>query len=142
MRRGLFFVLMVVLVLRGLTGTAMAAGILQPLAAQMATPVAAPSAAHEHAKHDAQDHGDHATHAAHAQADSLTTATSHCADGGDCGAHEHGSTCSACEICHSAMLDAPMAGTPALPLSGALQPAPIARFDSAPAALAIKPPIA
>ena len=31
MRRGLYFVLMVVLVLRGLTGTAMAAGVLPPL---------------------------------------------------------------------------------------------------------------
>ena len=31
MRRGFFFLLMVVLVLRGLTGTAMAAGIVAPL---------------------------------------------------------------------------------------------------------------
>ena len=30
MRRGLFFVLMVVLVIRGLTGTAMAAGFYRP----------------------------------------------------------------------------------------------------------------
>lgn len=145
MRRGLFFVLMVVLVLRGLAGTAMAAGVLPPLAAHGTTPIAALSPSHEHAAHDPHHHGDHTTLAAHAQTDRLTDAVSHCADGADTAdgsAHDHGSTCFACEICHSAMLDAPMADSLALSLSGAFQHAPVARFDSALSALAIKPPIA
>ena len=59
------------------------------------------------------------------------------------GAHHPGeSTCSVCEICHSAMLALPLvqAGTPAR--TGTLLPDASAQFHSAPAALAFEPPIA
>ena len=116
MRRSLYFVLMVVLVLRGLTGTAMAAGILPTLPA---------------------------TGLAHHQA---LAASSACDDSSatGCAAHEHhASTCSACEICHSAMLDAPPAPAQAPVLAtGAGLPAASARFESALPAPTIKPPIA
>ena len=60
MRRGLFFILMVVLVLRGLTGTAMAAGVLPPLVLTQAT------AAHQHeaAQHTTHDDASHHSTAA------------------------------------------------------------------------------
>jgi len=48
----------------------------------------------------------------------------------------------ACEICHSAMLDVPAALTPVHQPPGPLRALSAAPFDSAPAALAIKPPIA
>ena len=130
MRSGLFFVLMVVLVLRGLTGTAMAAGVLPPLALTQAT------AAHQHeaAQHKTHDDASH-----HSTAADLGN---HCADASaECHPHEH-ATCSACEICHSAMLAAPGASphVPRLP-SAHLRHTP-APLHNAPAALLIKPPIA
>lgn len=140
MRRSLYFVLMVVLVLRGLTGTAMAAGILPTLPAT--------GAAHHQAlaaeEHGGGHHGAHADMAltedgpAHAVGCDDTASTTGCA------AHEHhASTCSACEICHSAMLDAPPASAQAPVLAtGAGLPAASARFESALPAPAIKPPIA
>ena len=160
MRRGLYFVLMVVLVLRGLTGTAMAAGVLPPLLpasaphAQEHSHLVAAEAAYatsqEHTtdqaaqamaaemqegSHTIAHHDDHAVHAAAASA----------CDGElvGCAAHDHHSAaCSACEICHSAMLDVPAALTPAHQPPGPLRALGAAPFDSAPAALAIKPPIA
>lgn len=174
MRRGLSLLLMVVLVLRGLTGTAMAAGVLPPL-----QPPAAP---HSHFQADAASVAPHApaevhqapsaTHGAHHGSSppaSGSTATEPAADhdhhdhdhdhasaapaGLDvatcdgsstgCAAHDHhASACSACEICHSAMLDVPTARTPAHQPPGPLRALSAAPFDSAPAALAIKPPIA
>lgn len=130
MRRGLFFVLMVVLVLRGLTGTAMAAGVLPPLALTQAT------AAHqnESAQHTTHDDASH-----HGTAADLGN---HCADtSADCHPHEH-ATCSACEICHSAMLAAPGVSTPAARLPSAHLRHTPAPLHNAPAALLIKPPIA
>ena len=182
MRRGLSLLLMVVLVLRGLTGTAMAAGVLPPLQPPAAphshiqadtaraaphTPAEAhqaPTAAHgahgahsahgthhgsppppestatePEADHDHHDHDhDHAL-AAPAAADAVAC------DGSStgCAAHDHhASACSACEICHSAMLDVPAALTPVHQPPGPLRALGAAPFDSAPAALAIKPPIA
>ena len=177
MRRGLSLLLMVVLVLRGLTGTAMAAGVLPPLqspaaphshsqadtarAAASHTPAEAhqaPSAPHgahgshhgsppppestatePEAEHDHHDHDhDHAL-AAPAATDAVAC------DGSStgCAAHEHhASACSACEICHSAMLDVPAALIPVHQPPGPLRALSAAPFDSAPAALAIKPPIA
>ena len=130
MRRGLFFVLMVVLVLQGLTGTAMAAGVLPPLALTQAT------AAHqnESAQHTTHDDASH-----HGTAADLGN---HCADtSADCHPHEH-ATCSACEICHSAMLAAPGVSTPAARLPSAHLRHTPAPLHNAPAALLIKPPIA
>jgi len=130
MRRSLYFVLMVVLVLRGLTGTAMAAGILPAAGAAHHQAVAA-----EHGgSHHALPKDDYA-HASSACDDSSATG---------CAAHEHhASTCTACEICHSAMLDAPPAPAQApIVATGSERPATSARFESALAAPAIKPPIA
>lgn len=125
MRRGLYILMMVVLVLRGLTGTAMAAGVLPPL-----TPVEAP-----HAQHQAQEPSHHH--------DEATTTAACDGSTAGCEAHEHHTAaCSACEICHSAMLDAPAAPTPGRLSPGLQQPLTTAQFDSAPVALAIKPPIA
>ena len=179
MRRGLSLLLMVVLVLRGLTGTAMAAGVLPPLQPPAAphshiqadtaraaphTPAEAhqaPSAAHgahsahgthhgsppppestatePEADHDHHDH-DH-DHALAAPAAADAAACNGASTG--CAAHDHhASACSACEICHSAMLDVPAALTPAHQPPGPLRALSAAPFDSAPAALAIKPPIA
>ena len=132
MRRGLFFILMVVLVLRGLTGTAMAAGVLPPLALTQAT------AAHQHDDAAAQ-------HAIHDDASRHSTASdlgSHCQEASaECHPHEH-ATCSACEICHSAMLAAPGVSTTAARLPGAHLRHTPAPLHNSPAALLIKPPIA
>ena len=132
MRRGLFFVLMVVLVLRGLTGTAMAAGVLPPLALTQAT------AAHQHDDAAAQ-------HAIHDDASHHSTAAdpgNHCADASaECHPHEH-ATCSACEICHSAMLASPGVSPHVPRLPGAHVRHTAAPLHNAPAALLIKPPIA
>jgi hypothetical protein len=148
MRRGLYFVLMMVLVLRGLAGTAMAAGVLPPLPAHGAEQHKGQQ--HHQGAADAQPdaeslmgtadpetsshHGPQAAHTSHAACD---VATSGCAAQG-----HHAATCSACEICHSAMLDVPallslLPATTSVLLARGADP-----FDSAPAALAIKPPIA
>jgi len=167
MRRGFFFLLMVVLVLRGLTGAAMAAGIVAPLlpaGAAQHTEAHQPTAegmAHDQGHpHDrsatlAQAEGvapadAHAHHGAPAAEPGIDHTASHsaacqdpdagCKSGDD---HDHHSaSCSACEICHSAMLGLPASLTPAPLPAGALLHLASAQFDSAPAALAIKPPIA
>ena len=142
MRRSFFMFLMMVLILRGLTGTAMAAGVLAPLAsgglhcAQVQN--------HHHEPVDALDASSHhqvqsATHVALA-ADTFEPgqgSTGRCGPDG-----QHAGTCSACEICHSAML-VPSAPShlAAEPLEH-IRPQASARFHSAPAALCIKPPIA
>ena len=154
MRRGLSLLLMVVLVLRGLTSTAMAAGVLPPL-----QPAAAPhghiqadtalvphhgspqptesTATEPEANHDHHDHDHASVVLAAADAAACNGASTGCA------AHDqHTSACSACEICHSAMLDVPAVLTPAHQPPGPLRAPATAPFDSAPAALAIKPPIA
>ena len=162
MRRGFFFLLMVVLVLRGLTGTAMAAGIVAPLlpaGPAQHTGAHQPMAqgmGHDHSHpHDhsatpaqADAHAHHGSPAAEPAIDHTTTShAAACQDHGTgCPTHSdhdhHSASCSACEICHSAMLGLPASLTPAPLPAGALLPLASAQFDSAPAALAIKPPIA
>ena len=148
MRRGFYFVLMMVLVLRGLAGTAMAAGVLPPLPTQGPAEQRQGQQEHPHHHDGADTEADAAklmgaadpTHASH---HGMQAAHAACGDStSGCAAHDHHSaTCSACEICHSAMLDAParLALTPSAP--GSLLALTAAPFDSAPAALAIKPPI-
>ncbi len=144
MRRGFFFLLMVVLVLRGLTGTAMAAGIVAPL---LPAGPAQHTAVHQPVVEGMAPADAHAHHGSPAAEPALDHSASHaaaCQDhGAGCPTHgdhdHHSASCSACEICHSAMLGLPASLTPA-PL--ALLPLASAQFDSAPAALAIKPPIA
>ena len=146
MRRGLFFILMVVLVLRGLTGTAAAAELMPPLM---------PAGAHheqvqDHTHGDAFVAGAAADDSSHHQGIHASTAAqpsqaaAWCEGATNpCDPHaQSASTCSACEICHSAML------TPSVPLAqtslpvGHSRPLACAPFHSAFAALTIKPPIA
>ena len=164
MRRALSLLLISFLVLRGLVGTAMAAGMLPPVALAHSQVVAAQTGAqmgeeaahagpHAEAAHPSGHHGamyHTAAQAAHcddseegdghdhthcASATASTPApTSTCADG-------HGSTCTVCEICHATMV------LPAAP-SAAQGPAPTAAIAravrtpaNAPVALAHKPPI-
>lgn len=169
MRRGFYFLLMVVLVLRGLTGTAMAAGIVAPLLPagtalhteihQPMTDGTAPRQGQGH-PHDqpatlaqadglalTHDHAHHGTAAIEPAIDHPASHSAACLDHGtSCPPHSghdhHSASCSACEICHSAMLGLPASLTPAPLPAGALLPLASAQFDSAPAALAIKPPIA
>lgn len=164
MHRALSLLLITFLVLRGLVGTAMAAGMLPPVALAHSQVVAAQTgaqmgeeaahagphaeAAHPSGHHGAMDHtaaqaahcddseeGDGHDHTHCASATASTPApTSTCADG-------HGSTCTVCEICHATMV------LPAAP-SAAQGPAPTAAIAravrtpaNAPVALAHKPPI-
>jgi hypothetical protein len=148
MRRGLFFILMVVLVLRGLTGTAMAAGLLPPLTLTAAHPEQAHS---DHRHGDAfvaaaaADNSSHhlGTHAA-SPVYEPSAAVAWCEGATNpCDPDEHHmSSCPACEICHSAMLtlSVPLAQA-AIPV-GHSRPLACAPFHSALAALTIKPPIA
>ena len=162
MRRSLHLLLMFVLILRGLAGTAMAAGVLPPLlpaGSQHAqahgfhtSQVDVPEPiAHVHAPDtvdlaaDANDaKGLKEGHAGHG---ARTAATSQC--NGECldspagPGHGHQSTaCSACEICHSAMLDVVLPALPVIASVGSGSPLARVPFVSAPTALAIKPPIA
>ena len=151
MRRGLLFVLMVVLVLRGLAGTAMAAGLwpAAPVAtAAVSAVVGTPSSAHgahmptavQSAPAAAEATDTHHPHHGNAQ-----EAVQPCSEAPapECAGHEHSvGTCTACDICHSAMLEAPMPHAPADAPAGFALPGVTARFASTPAALAIKPPIA
>ncbi len=154
MRRGLlFYVLMVVLVLRGLMGTAMAAGALPMQHAP--APTAAAAHHHDHlAEPDTAhttDHGaaaDHGLHAAMANGSHGATGTalqtcgaSH-DDSTGCATHNQHANCTACEICHSALLEPPAMPAAREALATGAAPAATTPFDSATAALAIKPPIA
>lgn len=136
---------MVVLVLRGLMGTAMAAGVLPPVqpagGTQHGSHVTALASTGAESAAQPHDH-QHAGHGEHAPAAAEADAACH-GDSAACGAHEHhAATCSACEICHSAMLDVPSLFTHTHHAPGTLRAHALAPFDSAPAARAIKPPIA
>jgi hypothetical protein len=166
MRRPLSIVLVLLLVLRGLLGDAMAMGaapVMSALApAAASAPALAPaSALHHHAPEIARevaleimqspdspeqhhathaaDHGpDHASHAEHSAG---------CAPqaggpaGGSCGEHEHGPSCTLCGICHSALFTPGQIGSDGAAPSAALRPQGSARFASAAKLQAIKPPI-
>ncbi|CAN7421769.1 hypothetical protein LJR118_002731 [Acidovorax sp. LjRoot118] len=150
MRRGpLFYLLMVVLVFRGLVGTAMAAGML-PM--QHGPAAIAPAAVADH-------HGQHghasATDAAHTADHGSTHGGGHggtdagalACDGSaptstGCATHSQHANCTACEICHTALMEPPAMPAAPLPLAAGAAPAAATPFDSATAALAIKPPIA
>ena len=146
MRRGpLFYLLMVVLVLRGLMGTAMAAGML-PMQQGPAAVVQAAAADH-HGRHDHASTTD-ATHAAgHGSGQGGTDAAPPACDGStpgsaNCATHNQHANCTACEICHTALMEPPAMPAAPLPLLAGAAPAAATPFDSATAALAIKPPIA
>lgn len=143
MRRLFSLLLMLLLVLRGLVGTAMAAGMVP--ADSLAQPVQQSVQQQAHSVHQA--HASDALAAATQAPDQGTTHTP-CADPasgpcGDAATHAHSPLCSACEICHSVLLVPPLWGSNLPhPVASEVQPGATARFTSASAALAIKPPIA
>ena len=139
MRRGLSFMLVMLLILRGLLGDAMAMDMV---------PVTLPSALfYQHmpmagergmANHD-QDHVGATGHAPG------TASTAACpedaaASASDC-CHASGPTCSVCGICHSALFSPDSVAQALLPQLRSLHLLGSTHFASAPAALAIKPPI-
>lgn len=140
MHRLLSIVMVLLLVLRGLLGDAMAMGA----APAPAMPV---PEAHHHAPAQAtqaiRDSAgtDHAMHHGHGS-DQAQQATACAQDGTSaCGSHEHGSNCTLCGICHSAMYTPCLVhASPALAGAG-LRPQGHARFASAARLPAIKPPI-
>ncbi|MFT3811900.1 MAG: hypothetical protein QM740_00845 [Acidovorax sp.] len=125
MRRALSFFLVTLLLLRGLLGDAMAMGMAAPVA-QAAAPV-----------HTAMEHGAHGNHGHHAE----HAAPAHCTPEPDGGGHADHTGCTACGICHSAVTPLEAFAPPLAPLPAALRPFGGARFASALAAQAIKPPI-
>ena len=145
MRRLFSLLLMLLLVLRGLVGTAMAAGMVP--ADSLAQPVQQSVQQQAHSVHQAHAPDALAAAAAPQTLDQGNTHTS-CADPasgpcGDAATHAHSPLCSACEICHSVLLVPPLWGSNLpRPVASEVQPGATARFASAAAALAIKPPIA
>ena len=144
MRRILSLALVVMLVLRGLMGTAMAAGVVPPLPIQSVQTVqkAAPATPTAHASAIA-GHPGHALHATLGD-DHHAAAPVNCHDAptSECGPHEHSPSCADCDICHSAMLAPPALPAPPLHLRGAVRSADSVPFASVQAARTIKPPIA
>ena len=174
MRRIFPLVLMLLLVLRGLLGTAMAAGMLPVLpasgpahSAEAAQPLlqlhpahspdspgnagspvltataAAPLGMVVHTLHAAaaNPHGMAPEHASGMHPPCAGAAPAAC--DGTSPDHAHSPLCSACEICHSALLaPPPPAAVPHGVSAGQVQAGASDRFASAAAALAIKPPIA
>lgn len=151
MRRIFSLVLMLLLVLRGLMGAAMAAGMLPALPADGPTQPAHTA----HQLHEA--HTSDNTPVAGSGSGVVLTADDSmgpqdqglhpvCSDpaSGRCdgSAHTHSPLCSACEICHSAVLSPPGPNTPPHLSAVEVHSGTSARFASATAALAIKPPIA
>ena len=147
MRRILSLALVVMLVLRGLMGTAMAAGVVPPLPIQSVQTVqkAAPATPTAHASAIA-GHPGHPGHALHATPgdDHHAAAPVNCHDTptSECGPHEHSPSCADCDICHSAMLAPPALPAQPLHLRGAVRSADSVPFASVQAARTIKPPIA
>lgn len=144
MRRILSLALVVMLVLRGLMGTAMAAGVVPPLPIQFVQTVqkAAPATPTAHASAIA-GHSGYALHATLGD-DHHATGPVNCHDTptSECGPHEHSPSCADCDICHSAMLAPPALPAQPLHLRGAVRSADSVPFASVQAARTIKPPIA
>ncbi|GKS90791.1 hypothetical protein [Acidovorax sp. SUPP2539] len=147
----MFLFLIVLMALRGLAGNAMAAGMLPAVgtAAHAAHAAAEPRSGtppahtlHTAAPSDAAAlapcHGEatapsaEAAQAPHGGAGDASPHTSH---------HAHDGGCSACGICHSAMLTPPLADPARTALPRAPLPLAERRFASALTAQAIKPPI-
>lgn len=134
MRACLSLLLILMLALRGLMGDAMAMGMVAPVM---------PAAMAEHHASSLADHADMGT--SHTSADS-----SHCSTGddpachGDHGKHDpaqHGASCSACGICHSAVDLFNDAGFAALAPALLARASGSAPFASALLTQASKPPI-
>lgn len=138
MRRILSLALVVMLVLRGLMGTAMAAGVMPSLPVQ-----AVQGAMLQMQAHPAENHARHAVHADHGDAHQAAAPVNcHDKPANGCVPHEHSPVCADCDICHSAMLAPPALPAQPLHLRGAVWPADSVPFASVQAARASKPPIA
>ena len=150
MHRFFSLLLMLLLVLRGLLGTAMAAGMVPVLLPADGPPQPVVQSVQQQAHSAHQAHAPDALAAAAAAAQTPGPGTAHtpCADPANspcngASAHAHSPLCSACEICHSVLLVTPQWGSNLPhPVASEVQPGATARFASAAAALAIKPPIA
>ncbi|MCS4292511.1 hypothetical protein M2375_000717 [Comamonas sp. BIGb0152] len=137
MRACLSLLLMLMLALRGLMGDAMAMGMVAPVM---------PAAMAEHHASSLVDHADIGTsHISHTSADSR-----HCSTGDDLACHgdhgkhdpaQHGASCSACGICHSAIDLFNDAGFAALASPSLARASGSALFASALLTQASKPPI-
>ncbi|QPS10069.1 hypothetical protein I6G66_08730 [Delftia acidovorans] len=170
MRRPLSIVLVLLLVLRGLLGDAMAMGAAPVMSALAPAAASAPaldpaSALHHHApeiasaiarevaleitqspdspeQHHAAHVADHGPdHASHAEHSAGCAPQAGGHPGGSCGEHEHGPSCTLCGICHSALFTPGQIGSDGAAPSAALRPQGSARFASAAKLQAIKPPI-
>ena len=136
MRRSLSFVLVMLLVLRGLLGDAMAMGLV---------PASLPTAPLHHQTAMAAEGGagNHQQHPMGIDERATVTAAFEpacAADEADC-AQASGDACSACGVCHSAMFTSAALALQLTHQSFALRPVGHTPFASAAAALAIKPPI-
>ena len=154
MRRPLSIVLVLLLVLRGLLGNAMAMGtapVMSPLASAAASAPArsSVSALHHHAPEiahspdrSAHHHAAHAAdHTSHAEHPGGCVSQAGSPSGGGCGEHEHGPSCPLCGICHSALFTPGQIDSDGPAPAAALRPRGSARFASAVTLQAIKPPI-
>jgi hypothetical protein len=147
MRRPLSLVLVLLLVLRGLLGDAMAMGA-APVAA---APAFHASDSHHHAPVQVAeltsavlDDGIHSGHAGHEAADKATAVhTGSCTEGGasGCGGHEHGPSCTLCGICHSSLFTPGQLEPGRVSAAATLRIPGSERFASATTLQAIKPPI-
>ncbi|MPM87556.1 hypothetical protein SDC9_134656 [bioreactor metagenome] len=144
MRRVFSTLLVLMLVLRGLLGDAMAMGVM-PVAvhANHAAVMARGDAQDTQAMvHDETNMGHHASVSAGSQrhcADGDGFSAQHCA-GGDSQVH-HTATCSACDICNSSLHTATAWVQDSAVAPQSLQIAPSARFVSALPSQVVKPPI-
>ena len=143
MRRGLSFLLVLLLVLRGLLGDAMAMGkapMLAPATTAHHHRLASTPLDGLHLAMGQDAHGEHGQHgapmAASAKACSPDPASPGCHH-----SHEGMASCSACGICHSALSQPHLPALPQAQAPATLRPLGTTRFASAPAALLIKPPI-
>lgn len=123
MRRALSFVLIMLLVLRGLLGDAMAMGVAPVAPAPELVQLAS-----------AAGHGEHGAHASQATAHDCCDAA-----GDQQPAHQ---ACSTCEVCHSALAIAAWVSAGTDMPRAAPRPPHKAPFASAAIAQATKPPIA
>lgn len=145
MRRILPWTFVLLLVLRGLLGSAMAAGSVP--AFPVPVPVLAASAAAPGTPLQAHiPTADHASHGADAGQpghgpDGAALPACQAAAGPDCPAHIHPPTCTDCDICHTALLAPSALSAPPAHTTGPVRPLGSAPFASAQAAPALKPPI-
>lgn len=143
MRRPLSIVMVLLLVLRGLLGDAMAMGA----APVTSAPAAHAAEAHHHHVPElalataAVQESAHSAHASHQACEAAQTASCADATASGCGGHEHGPSCTLCGICHSALFTPGGIEPHGAFSSACMRPQGSARFASAALLQAIKPPI-